>query len=510
MSLLGKKKFDFNNLIIFELANNHQGSVEHALKIIREAANIAARQNIRAALKFQFREIETLIHPAHKENSDNKHIPRFISTRLLKNDYKILLEEIRTKGLITMATPFDEASVDLIEELDIKIIKVASCSNMDWPLLTKIAEAGKPVICSVGGLTVKEIDRLVSFFQHRGVYFALEYCVAIYPTPDEKFHLNQIGILKNRYPGVVIGFSTHESPDNLAVVGLAFAKGARIFEKHIGLTAENITLNKYSATPEQAENWIIALKKAALICGGAGEKIISEEEKNDLASLARGVFSKINLKAGEEIKGTDVFFAMPLYPGQLTSGRWKEGLLAEKDYQAGDPIADEIRNDKPTESEIIYSTIHAVKGMLNNARIPIGYDFSVEISHHFGLEQFYKLGCVIIEVINREYAKKLIVQLPGQYNPMHYHQKKDETFQVLYGSMEVEIEGKKKMLYPGDTLWVPRGVWHDFGTETGVIFEEISSTNYQDDSFYIDRKIAKIPREKRKTRLINWGRYQFG
>ncbi|PJA92363.1 sialic acid synthase, partial [Candidatus Kuenenbacteria bacterium CG_4_9_14_3_um_filter_39_14] len=118
-------------------------------------------------------------------------------------------------------------------------------------------------------------------------------------------------------------------------------------------------------------------------------------------------------------------------------------------------------------------------------------------------------GCTIIEVINREYAKKIIVQLPGQYNPNHYHQKKDETFQVLSGAMTVEVEDRHKMLQPGDVLWIPRGVWHSFGTEQGVIFEEISSTSYGDDSYYANKKIVDTPREQRKTRLINWGRHQF-
>jgi N-acetylneuraminate synthase len=73
----------------------------------------------------------------------------------------------------------------------------------------------------------------------------------------------------------------------------------------------------------------------------------------------------------------------------------------------------------------------------------------------------------------------------------------------------VQIEDNKKVLYPGDTLWVPRGVWHGFTTTTGVIFEEISTSSYSDDSFYIDKVIAKMPRETRKTKLLNWGRHQF-
>ncbi len=509
MSLVGKEKFDFNNLIIFDMANNHQGFVEHGLRIINEIGRVAQRNNIRAAIKFQFRDIDTFIHPDHKEGSDNKHIPRFISTRLTEDQYRILLAEIKRQNLLSICTPFDEPSVDIIERLGIEILKVASCSSQDWPLLERVAEAGKPVICSTGGLTIRQIDKIVSFFQHRGVHFALEHCVTIYPTPNEKFYINQIEIMRNRYPGVTIGFSTHEEPTNLRVVGLAYAKGARIFEKHVGVATDEITLNKYSGNPVQVEAWIKSLKDAIDICGHEKEREVTESEKTDLNSLMRGVFTKKELKAGTEIKRNDVFFAMPLSEGQLISGRWKDGLVADRDYKVNEPLNASLRVDNPTKADIIYSTVHAIKGMLNNAHIPIGHDFSVELSHHYGLKRFHEVGCVIIEVINREYAKKLIIQLHGQYNPVHYHKKKDETFQVLDGSLEVEIEGRKKTLYPGDTLWVPRGVWHDFGTEEGVIFEEISSTHQGEDSFYIDKSIAKMPREQRKTRLINWGRHQF-
>ena len=66
--------FDFNNLFVLDLANNHQGSVEHGLKIIKECGKVVRKHNIRAAMKFQFRQYDTFIHPDHLEGSDNIHI----------------------------------------------------------------------------------------------------------------------------------------------------------------------------------------------------------------------------------------------------------------------------------------------------------------------------------------------------------------------------------------------------------------------------------------------------
>ncbi|HEU5304191.1 MAG TPA: N-acetylneuraminate synthase family protein, partial [Gemmatimonadales bacterium] len=181
-----KVDFDFRNLFVLDLANNHQGQVGHGLRIIHEVAQVVHARGARAALKFQLRDLDTFIHPGHRSGTKNKHIPRFLSTRLSRGDFAAMTAEVRRQDMVTMATPFDESSVDLIGELGIEVVKVASCSATDWPLIEKIAQCNKPVIFSTGGLSLKEIDDLVSFFDHRRVHFAIMHCVSIYPTPDER------------------------------------------------------------------------------------------------------------------------------------------------------------------------------------------------------------------------------------------------------------------------------------------------------------------------------------
>jgi N-acetylneuraminate synthase len=335
------------------------------------------------------------------------------------------------------------------------------------------------------------------------------HCVAQYPTPNNKLHLNQIEAMRRRYPGITIGFSTHEEPGNLNAVRVAYAKGARIFEKHVGVSTDVISLNTYSATPEQIDAWVQAFLEAEESCGGEGERVIEDKETADLVSLMRGVWAREDIAAGTAIGREQIFFAMPLQDGQLVSGRFREGMIADRDYAANQAISSSIRPDAMTRKDIVYHSIHAVRGMLNEARVPVGHDFSVELSHHYGIDRFHEIGCTLVDCFNREYAKKIIVQLPGQWNPEHFHKRKDETFHLLAGTLEVAINGKRRTLEPGDTLWVPRGVVHGFGTTTGAVFEEVSTTNYSDDSFYADKKIAGMPRDSRKTRLINWGQHQM-
>lgn len=504
----GKNRFDFTDLFTFEMANNHQGSVEHGKKIIRAVGDIARRQGIKAAIKFQFRDLDSFVHPKHKKKTTNKHVPRFLSTRLSEKEFAELIKEARKENLVVMATPFDERSVDTTEKLGVDILKVASCSALDFPLLEKIAEAGKPVIVSFGGVSVRDMDRVVTFFDHRYVHFALMHCVSIYPTPTEKLQLGQITLMKRRYPNLIVGFSTHEAPENTENIQMAYAWGARIYEKHIGVKTAKISLNAYSATPEQAEAWVEAWKRARAAEGG-GEKVLDEKEREDLASLMRGVFAKKPLKKGQIIKPTDVYFAFPIEPGQLPSGRFVEGVKADRAYKKDEAISEAVREETFSKKAAVYSAIHAVKGMLNEAGILVTPEFDVELSHHYGLENFGEYGAVIIDCINREYCKKLIVQLPGQRHPNHHHLKKEEAFHVLAGEVEMEIDGRRKTLRAGDVQVVRRGTKHSFWTETGVIFEEVSTTHFNDDSFYEDPKIRKMPREERKTKLLNWGRHQF-
>ena len=75
-----------DNLYVFEMANNHQGSVEHGLRIIEAAARISHTHKIRGAVKLQFRDLDSFIHPDFKGQADVPHIPRFESTRLDKDD----------------------------------------------------------------------------------------------------------------------------------------------------------------------------------------------------------------------------------------------------------------------------------------------------------------------------------------------------------------------------------------------------------------------------------------
>src|SRR5208283_4356681 len=148
--------------------------------IIREFSEISKEFPFNFGFKLQYRQLDTFIHPDYKGRMDFKYVKRFTETRLSPDQYKMLRDEMKAQGFVTICTPFDEASVDLIEEHGFDVIKVASCSLSDWPLLERIARSDKPVIASAAGSRLQEIDNVVSFFDHRGKRFSLMHCVAEY------------------------------------------------------------------------------------------------------------------------------------------------------------------------------------------------------------------------------------------------------------------------------------------------------------------------------------------
>lgn len=493
----------FDDLFIFEMANSHQGSVEHGMDIIDAMSKIARKYNIRAAVKLQYRNLDTFIHPDYKERTDVKHIPRFMGTRLVYEQFSELVDYIRGQGMVTMSTPFDEDGVGWCMDQGIDIIKIASCSALDWPLLERVAATRKPLIISTGGKNLSDIDKLYNFFSHRKCDFAFLHCIAEYPVSDEHLQLDFIDRLSKRYPDVTIGYSGHEDPDNHIVSMLAIAKGAKIMERHVGLPTETIKLNAYSMNPEQADKWVSSILTAKSMCSmkRGNEKYVSQEEIDSLNSLMRGVYLKHDVKEGEAITRKDVFFAMPCNSRQMNSGDFKDGLIASRDYKE----KEELHEKRVlTDINIMRSVVHDAKGMLFEAGIALGKDFEVELSHHYGMQHFRQFGAIIISIVNREYCKKLIIVLPGQKHPVHAHKVKEETFQLLYGDLQVTLGDKELSMEPGDIQTVLRGEKHAFTSKTGAVFEEVSTTHIRNDSYYDDPAISSLDPLERKSILRKW------
>ncbi|HMK34960.1 MAG TPA: N-acetylneuraminate synthase family protein [Desulfomonilaceae bacterium] len=310
----------FDELFVLELANNHWGDIERGLKIVRDFATVVRYNNVRAAIKLQLRNVDTFIHKDFMHRNDLRYIKKTQDTKMSKEHFAVLVEAIRRNGCMRMATAFDEASVDLCVELGIQIIKVSSSDIADWVLLEKIAKTRKPVIVSTGGASVKNLDDMVTFFENRNIELALNHCVSLYPAEDHELQLNQIDFLKTRYPRHIIGLSTHEHNDWTSSIKIAYAKGARTFERHIDLPLGDRPFSPYCSTPDQIDEWFKAYNKAKEMCGHPGDERIqpSKREIDYLNGLVRGVYAARDLDEGDILTEEDIYMAIPLQKGQLS------------------------------------------------------------------------------------------------------------------------------------------------------------------------------------------------
>ncbi len=491
----------FQRLVVLEMANNHSGQVTYGLKIIEALQKVTQGRPFQFAIKFQYRDLETLIHPDYVNRMDIKYIKRFSETRLSEQEFLQLKKAASDCGFLTMCTPFDEISAGRVEKHGYDILKIASCSCTDWPLLEQVAKIDLPLSISTAGAKLADIDNVVSFFEHRGKKFCLMHCVGSYPTPDHELELNQIDFFRQRYPGLPIGFSTHESPNDTVPVMLAVAKGATILERHVGLPDETHQLNAYSSSPEQIAAWLSAAERAYAMAGVRNKRHTSSaKEISDLRGLQRGVFLKKPITSGQNISSEALFYAIPNQDGQLLANDISKylRLQAKRDLPANAPLlssAVTASNDRAQVLQIVQSLCELIR----KSGLRLGDKLDLELSHHFGLARFAEFGCSIITCVNREYCKKIIILLPGQQNPSHAHKQKEETFHVLYGDLQLTLDGVHKSYLAGDLIVVERETQHSFTSQTGAILEEISTRHYVNDSFYLDHNIG--PSSERKTGL---------
>lgn len=492
-------------LFVLEMANNHMGDVEHGLRVITEFGKVCRQYpEFKFAFKLQYRDLDTFIHPKMIGRNDIKYIKRFSETKLTRKDFDTLVGKIRTEGFMAMATPFDNASVSTIVDQKLDFLKIASCSFTDWPLLEEASKTGLPIVASTAGADLEDIDRVVSFLNHRQTDLVIMHCVGEYPTADEKLHLSQIDFLKRRYPGTRIGFSTHEDPSNTDIVKMAIAKGADAFEKHVGVQTEKYDLNAYSASPSQVNAWLKAARYALTVCGEGQDRLpVNTAERDGLQSLRRGVFLRHAVPASHVVTTEDIYFAFPPEPSQFTANDWSKYAKFETTQELKPDEALKPSNAIVTNTRAkVWEIAQRVKALIDHSKIIVPSGIDLEISHHYGLDKFDETGLTLLTIVNREYCKKLLVCLPGQKHPEQYHLKKEETFHVLHGQVNIYLNGQHKLCKPGDVVVIEPGIRHAFDTQSGCVIEEISSTHHQDDSFYTDPTIGM--NKNRKTYLTYW------
>ena len=296
--------------IITEIGHNHMGDIEEAKRLFRMAKDGGAN-----AVKLQKRDNKVLYTRDFYEspyNSENSYANTYGAHRdaleFSLAEFLELQEFANYLGITFIATPFDLPSVDFLESIDVPYYKVASGSISNPLLLQKIASIGKPVVASFGGATSAEVERVVVLFANAGTPLVLLHCVAGYPPRPDELTLETIDLLRATYPEYVVGFSDHDDGISMALV--AWAKGARVFEKHITMSHTNkgtdhafsleyMGLRAYTGNLHESER-ASAYKVQPL-----------ESERNPLYKMRSAVYFNRDMKAGEKVTAEDVVLKSP-------------------------------------------------------------------------------------------------------------------------------------------------------------------------------------------------------
>ena len=406
-------------LVIFEIANNHMGDFNYAKKIIDSFFKLKKKfsKDVDFAFKFQFRDLETFINHDYK-HFNIKSVNRFESTKFSLSEWSKIINYTKKKFEI-ICTAFDEPSVKRINKLKFKYLKIASCSMNDWPLLEEISKINRlPIICSLGGASLGDIRKTISFFETKNINVKYLYCVAKYPTEKKDLNLVYFKYLREIYGEKICGFSTHENPNETMTGAIAFTLGARIFEKHVNIISKKYSKNDYSATPEQVQIWLESLLEAKQINGFVEnrENFLKYEKKN-LREFQRGIYlkSNIELNKNDEITLDKIEIKFPNKKGQLISNELSKfkTFIAKKNIKSSQPLLHKDLEiiDKRFEIEEIRNK---VLDQINEAKINVNTNKKIEISHHYGLENFYRFGLCMITIVNKNIVRNYYFYLKNR------------------------------------------------------------------------------------------------
>lgn len=217
--------------IVAEIGINHNGSLETTKKLIDTAKEAGCD-----AVKFQKRTIEVVYTPEELEKPrenpfgpTNGHLKRGLEFG--QKEYAEIDRYVQEKGLLWFASPWDEQSVDFLEQFNPPCYKIASASLTDHGLLKHIRAKGRPVIISTGMSTMEEVEEAVRVLGKDNLIIL--HTVSTYPALDKHLNLLLIPVLRERFRDVPIGYSGHEKGVAPSVISAVL--GASMVERHITL-----------------------------------------------------------------------------------------------------------------------------------------------------------------------------------------------------------------------------------------------------------------------------------
>ncbi len=333
-----KEKLGEEAFIIAEVGQNHQGELDLAREYIRVFAFEGAD-----AIKFQTRNNRYLFSddaycaPYQSENAFADSYGLHREKLELKPEWLPILKEDCIKyGVKFMSTPFDEPSLELLSQIDVDILKVASFDLGNLPFIHRIASLGKPVVMSVGGGKIDQIRSSVEVLLNHHDEVAILHCVSEYPCEYNRLGLDNIEVLLKEFPGCAIGSSDHFNGTLSGPV--AYLKGARVFEKHVTLNrAWKGTDHSFALEPEGFRKFVRDIKRVRHMMPPKPADDLGNERV--FKKLGKSLIAYVDIQAGQKITLENLsgrIFNTQYIP--VRESNQVIGSIAKRNIAKGEPI----------------------------------------------------------------------------------------------------------------------------------------------------------------------------
>lgn len=294
--------------VIAEMSGNHNGSLERALAIVDAAADAGAH-----AVKIQTYTADTMTLDIGEREFAIRDPESLWAGRSLYDLYreasmpwewhKPIFDRCGQRGLIGFSSPFDATAVDLLEDLDVSLYKIASAEIVDLPLVRRVARTGKPMILSTGMSSLTELAEAITAAREEGCHdIAVLKCTSVYPTAIGECNVATIPEIQKLFC-VHAGFSDHTLGIGAAIA--AVAMGASVIEKHFTTSREEGGVDAtFSATPEELAQ-LVRETKAARAAIGSVQFAPTESERKSLP-FRRSLYITEDMKAGDSFSPTNL------------------------------------------------------------------------------------------------------------------------------------------------------------------------------------------------------------
>lgn len=431
-----------NPLVIAEIGNNHNGSIESAKQLIDLAKSCGVN-----AVKFQARSLDDL-YINLSENYLNKTdfstaytISQLKKFNLNQEELSELFTHAREKGLLVICTPFDIQSARFLKTQPIDLIKIASADMSNYKLLSEFIDTTLPLIISTGMHQLESIDRLSSWLRKNYIEATLLHVNSTYPTPYSDVNLRFMPSLKKRSTSQLYGYSGHERGIHIPIAAVSL--GATIIEKHFTLN-KNLEGNdhKVSLLPEEMKTLIDNINTLSQsLSGGIKKKPITQGEKLNKVALSKGVYANKFLSKGTQLEERDLIYASPCVGLTPEEVNFYVGKTITKDLKINDPLSKScFETNKPVDN---FNNI-------SNYGIPVRFRDLEAIQNEFApsfLE--YHMFSTDLNIDPNEYSKLL----KGKSLSVHAPEQFEDGFVLDLVSEDMKISKKSKLLFEKIMDW---------------------------------------------------------